>query len=135
MFEQKKTITLDTLIHNIRSKVDSGCNISGEVVSDSGLLVEGTIIGDVVVSGGPLLIMPGAKLLGNILCHGDLVACGQLGNPDANPRQKITVMGLTQLANTSIVAADLYHHGLEVYEGACITSEVKDLRPKTTATA
>ena len=98
------------------NKILSGTEITGDIVSDSNLLIEGEIIGNVSCS-GKVMIGTSGKIKGNLVCVNAEV--------DGAMDGELTIENLLVLHSTARIKGDIQTLKLTIeegayFEGACV---------------
>ena len=98
------------------NKILSGTEITGDIVSDSNLLIEGEIIGNVSCS-GKVFIGTSGKIKGNLVCVNAEV--------DGAMDGELTIENLLVLHSTARIKGDIQTLKLTIeegayFEGACV---------------
>ena len=98
------------------NKILSGTEITGDIVSDSNLLIEGEIIGNVSCS-GKVVIGSSGKIKGNLVCVNAEV--------DGAMDGELTIENLLFLRSTARIKGDIQTLKLNIeegayFEGACV---------------
>jgi cytoskeletal protein CcmA (bactofilin family) len=98
------------------NKILSGTEITGDIVSDSNLLIEGEIIGNVSCS-GKVVIGTSGKIRGNLVCVNAEV--------DGAMDGELTIENLLFLRSTARIKGDIQTLKLNIeegayFEGACV---------------
>jgi cytoskeletal protein CcmA (bactofilin family) len=110
------------------NKILSGTEITGDIVSDSNLLIEGEIIGNVSCS-GKVVIGTSGKIKGNLVCVNAEV--------DGAMDGELTIENLLVLRTTARIKGDIQTLKLNIeegayFEGACVMkSPVSNTSMKT----
>ena len=98
------------------NKILSGTEITGDIVSDSNLLIEGEIIGNISCS-GKVMIGTSGKIRGNLACVNAEV--------DGAMDGELTIENLLVLHSTARIKGDIQTLKLTIeegayFEGACV---------------
>ena len=98
------------------NKILSGTEITGDIVSDSNLLIEGEIIGNISCS-GKVMIGTSGKIRGNLVCVNAEV--------DGAMDGELTIENLLVLHSTARIKGDIQTLKLTIeegayFEGACV---------------
>ncbi len=90
------SVVIDPVKMNIINKISAGSNTSGNLSFNGGLLLQGHHVGELTVSGGPLVILEDASVSGKVTVQGDVWVFGRIGStePDAVPTH-MTVHGVS----------------------------------------
>ena len=122
----KKTIQIDPVSANVVNRVAEGTKVRGEYHSDGGVLVQGEIEGSpLTVKNGPLIVMEGATVSGQIVVHGDAYIFGSAGSARfAAGGLDMVVHGVLHVASTGETFGTLSCRQLETYAGCRLNSAV-----------
>ena len=98
------------------NRILSGTEITGDIVSDSNLLIEGEIIGNISCS-GKVIIGTSGKIRGNLVCVNAEV--------DGAMDGELTIENLLVLHSTARIKGDIQTSKLTIeegayFEGACV---------------
>lgn len=98
------------------NKILSGTEITGDIISDSNLLIEGEIIGNVSCS-GKVMIGTSGKIKGNLVCVNAEI--------DGAMDGELTIENLLVLHSTARIKGDIQTMKLTIeegayFEGACV---------------
>lgn len=116
--QSQDTLTIDPIAMNIVNRVAAGSRLSGPMVFDGGLLVQGEISGDIQVN-GRLIVWNGGIVHGQIRVMGDFYLFGQLGLSNAAPDDTtLKCLGVAYVANTGVATGTLLAGRLSLYSGA-----------------
>ncbi len=121
-------LTLDPVAMNVVNRVAAGSQLSGQLVFDGGLLVQGEISGQVRVNGA-LIVWGGGTVRGRIRVSGDLFLFGRLG-ADGEGAEETTIEchGMVCVAQSGVSTATLLARRMQLYEGADVKGPFKTLR-------
>ena len=122
------TLTIDPVAMNIVNRVAAGCDLSGDLNFEGGLLVQGHLEGHIRVD-GRLIIWTGASVRGRIRVMGDLYLFGQLGSPNGGPHDtSLECQGMAYVSKTGVSTGTLMARRLQLYEGADLQGPFKTLK-------
>jgi cytoskeletal protein CcmA (bactofilin family) len=122
------TLTIDPLTMNIVNRVAAGCDLSGDLSFEGGLLVQGHIEGHIRVD-GRLIIWTGASVRGRIRVLGDLYLFGQLGAPNGGPHDtSLECEGMVYVSKSGVSTGTLLARRLQMYEGAQLKGPFRTLQ-------
>ena len=98
------------------NKILSGTEITGDIISDSNLLIEGEIIGNVSCS-GKVIVGTSGKIKGNLVCVNAEI--------DGAMDGELTIENLLVLHSTARIKGDIQTLKLNIeegayFEGACV---------------
>ena len=106
------------------NRIVAGTSIEGEIVSDSNIRIDGTVVGNIRTS-GRLVIGPTGKIKGEVTCeHAEI---------EGNLFGKIHVNGLLTLKATARLEGDIFTTKLAiepgaVFSGACsMGAKIKEM--------
>ncbi|MDX9956491.1 MAG: polymer-forming cytoskeletal protein [Anaerolineae bacterium] len=122
----KKKILIDPVSANIVNRVAEGTKVRGEYHSDGGLLLQGEIQGTpLIVSNGPLIVMAGATVSGEVVVHGDVYVFGSAGSARFPAGGlDMVVHGVLHVASTGETFGSISCKQLETYAGCRLNSAV-----------
>lgn len=122
------TLTLDPIAMNVVNRVAAGCQLSGELQFEGGLLVQGEVSGQIRVH-GPLIIWTGGVVRGRVRVTGNLYLFGRLGAADADARDtSLECQGMACVSKTGVSTGTLMARRLQLYEGADLQGPFKTLK-------
>ncbi len=122
------TLTIDPVAMQVVNRVAAGCRLSGELVYQGGLLLQGEISGQVRVK-GPLIVWAGALLHGRIKVYGDVYLFGQFGTDHGRPiDSQLSCNGTAFIAHSGLSTGTLLARRLQIYEGADLRGPFRMLR-------
>lgn len=114
----QETLTIDPVALNIVNRVAAGCDLSGDLNFEGGLMVQGALEGHIRVN-GRLVIWTGGSVRGRIRVMGDLYLFGQLGAPNGGPHDtSVECEGMVYVSKTGVSTGTLLARRLQMYEGA-----------------
>lgn len=115
---QSGRYTFDRVRENIKTVIDMGVTFEGNLVTDSGLIVDGKIVGDVLFgrSHGLMIIRGTGVIEGNVSGPGLFVNGRVIGD--------IHCPGLLVLTNNSVVTGNITCARMIVYKGAKYSGKV-----------
>ena len=122
----KKTIQIDPVTANVVNRVAEGTRVSGEYHSDGGVLVQGHIEGaPVTVKNGPLIVLDGASVSGQVIVHGDAYIFGAAGSARFPAGGlEMVVHGVLHVAATGETFGSVSCRQLETYAGCRLNSAI-----------
>ncbi|MCW5654713.1 polymer-forming cytoskeletal protein [Hydrogenophaga sp.] len=122
------TLTIDPIAMAVVSRVAAGSVLSGDLEFDGGLLVQGTLSGNIRVR-GRLIIWTGGSVRGRVQVDGDLYLFGQLGASGASPHEThLECQGMVYISKTGVSTGTLLARRLQLYEGASLQGPFKTLK-------
>ncbi len=122
------TLTIDPVAMKIVNRVAAGCDLSGDLNYEGGLIVQGRIEGHIRVN-GHLVIWTGAIVRGRIRVLGDLYLFGQLGAPSGGPNDSsLECEGMVYVSKTGVSTGTLLARKLQMYEGAQLKGPFRTLQ-------
>ena len=107
------------------NKILSGTEITGDIVSDSNLLIEGEIIGNVSCS-GKVFVGTSGKIKGNLVCVNAEI--------DGAMDGELTIENLLVMRSTARIKGDIQATKLTIEEGAYFEGSCVMKSPMTTTT-
>ena len=124
----EESIVIDPVGMNIVNRIASGTKVVGSQECPGGALVQGTFDGTLVVSNGPLVLMQGGVISGDIVCHQDAYLFGTIAAKADGSQTQLYVMGAVFLAESLNATADITAGVFKTYEGAQIDGRIKTVR-------
>ena len=125
---QIEQLVVDPQAMNITNRIASGTVITGNYSSKSGLLVQGEIIGNIFVQGGPLVLTDEGVIRGNIFCEEDAFLCGTIAPDDGQETPNLEFKGKVVLAHTLNAKANIQARSFKTFEGAQIDGLIRTVR-------
>ena len=122
-----ETIVIDPVGMNIVNRVAPGTVLEGDTTWSGGLLVQGTIKGNIKIAGGPLVLMDGAVIAGKVTCLSDVYLFGKIEPPGEGQLSEVSCTGSAFLAETLVAEADLNAAGWKLFNGAQVNGRFKTL--------
>jgi cytoskeletal protein CcmA (bactofilin family) len=116
---------LDPVAMGIDNKIGPGSVVQGPYRTGGGLLVQGTFNGELIVAGGPLVVLEQGKVQGSIEVEGDTYVFGVIGAP--GDQTTLTVKGELHLTSKCVVHGHIRFGKLAVYEGATVRGQMESL--------
>lgn len=124
------TLTIDPVAMNVVSRVAPGCRLSGDLVFDGGLLLQGQIGGQIRVK-GPLIVWAGGLIHGRIKVYGDLYLFGQFGLDEGRSLEsQLKCNGTAFVSHSGVTTGTLLARRLQIYEGADLRGPFRMLRQR-----
>lgn len=121
------TLTIDPLAMNIVNRVAAGCELSGNLSFEGGVLVQGQLEGHIRVA-GRMVIWSGASVRGRIRVLGDLYLFGQLGASNGGPHDtSLECEGMVYVSKSGVSTGSLLARRLQMYEGAQLRGPFRTL--------
>ena len=122
------TLTIDPIAMNVVSRVAAGSVLSGELVFEGGLLVQGEVSGHLRVN-GRLIVWTGGVVRGLVEVHGDFYLFVRLGDPGADVEAtRLACHGMAFVSKTGVSTGTLEARRLQLYEGADLQGPFKTLK-------
>lgn len=122
------TLTIDPVAMNIVNRVAAGCDLSGDLNFEGGLIVQGRIEGHIRVD-GRLIIWTGGSVRGRIRVLGDLYLFGHLGSPNGGPNDtSLECEGMVYVSKSGVSTGTLLARRLQMYEGAQLKGPFRTLQ-------
>jgi cytoskeletal protein CcmA (bactofilin family) len=122
-----ETIVIDPQAMNIVNRVAAGCRQSGVFHCRGGLMVEGSIEGDIEIVGGPLVLMPEGVIAGRISGDGQAYLFGTIRARSASEPSELEVAGEAFLTQTLRARANITAGAIRTYRGAQVEGRVDTL--------
>jgi len=121
-------LTIDPVAMDVVNRVAAKSFLSGDLVFEGGLLVQGELVGNIQVN-GCLIIWGGGVVRGRVRVTGDFYLFGRLGDPGVNAQEtRLECQGLACVANTGVSTGTLMARRLQLYEGADLQGPFKTLQ-------
>ncbi len=118
-------ITIDPVAQNIVNRVAAGTVITGDITCDGGIMIEGTVQGNLIVKGGPLVLRASGVIAGAVEVHHDAYLLGTIRAQDDDLLSEIAVMGTAFLGSTLDAAANIQAGAMKTYEGSRIDGRIR----------
>lgn len=118
-------LTIDPVAMNIVNRIAPQTVQTGNLVCAGGLMVEGRVVGDLVVIGGPLVLRPSGVICGNVTVDHDAYLLGTIEKQDDAVLSEVVVKGTAFLASTLNAAANIQAHSMKTYEGSRIDGRIR----------
>jgi cytoskeletal protein CcmA (bactofilin family) len=125
-----ETIVIDPQAMNIVNRVAPGCRQSGFFHCKGGLMVEGSIEGEIEIVGGPLVLMPEGVIAGRIRGDGEAYLFGTIRPRCANEPSEVAVAGEAFLTQTLRARANITTGAIRWYHGAQVDGRIDTLARK-----
>lgn len=120
-------IVIDPVGMNIVNRVAPGTVLEGDSTWIGGLLVQGSIKGNIKISGGPLVLDDGAVIAGKVQCVGDVYLFGKIDQAAAGQFSEVVCTGAAFLAETLVAEADISAAGFKLFNGAQINGRLRTI--------
>lgn len=128
---REDTLTIDPVAMGITNRVAAGCQLECKGDYRGGLLVQGTLTGELRVM-GPLVVWEGAQVQGQIEVFGDTYAFGQLGQEEDSALDgtlsQIICHGTIYMAHCALSFASIAAQRIQSYDGAQIHGPFRTLK-------
>lgn len=122
------TLTIDPIAMNVVNRVAAGCRLSGDLLFEGGLIVQGEVSGQIKVN-GRLIVWKGGVVRGSIRVQGDFYLFGQLGAQEASPEDtQLECIGMAYVSQTGVSTGTLMAKRLQLYEGADLRGPFRTLK-------
>ena len=122
------TLTIDPIAMNVVNRVAAGCQLSGDLNFEGGLLVQGELAGNILIK-GRLIIWNGGVVRGRVRVSGDFYLFGRLGDAGGSALDtRLECEGMACVSNTGISTGTLMARRLQLYEGADLQGPFKTLK-------
>jgi cytoskeletal protein CcmA (bactofilin family) len=118
-------LVIDPVAMKIVNRVAPGTRQTGTLHCVGGLMIEGTIQGDVVITGGVLALMPEGMVQGKISCDGDAYLLGTILAREDGSFSEVDARGAAFLTETLRAQADITAGAIKTYEGAQIEGRLR----------
>ncbi len=123
-----ESIVIDPVAMNIVNRVAPGCRHSGVFYCEGGLMVEGTIEGDIQVIGGPLVLMPEGVIAGKITGDAEAYLFGTIRARSDTELSELDIGGAVFLTETLRAQANITAGAIKSYEGAQVEGRIKTVK-------
>lgn len=123
-----ETIIIDPVGMNIINRLAPGSKFIGQLESEGGLLIEGTIVGNVLVSGGPLVLMEHGSITGDVTCEGDAYLFGKIHPAEGKDHSELIAGGAVFMAQTLEARANITAGAIKTYDGAQVDGRIRTVR-------
>lgn len=129
-------IIIDPVAMNIVNRIAPGTSFTGNIECNGGLIIEGTLVGDVTVTNGPLVLMESASITGDILCSGDAYLFGKILPGEGKEFSNLDADGAVFMAQTLEARANITAGAIKTFDGAQVDGRIRTVRrPKSAETA
>lgn len=126
-----ESIVIDPVAMNILNRVAPGTRQSGVLHCAGGLMVEGTIEGEVHVTGGPFVLMPNGLIRGKVVADAEAYLFGTVQALSENVLSELDVAGAVFLTETLRAEANITAGAIKSYEGAQVEGRIKTVKRAT----
>lgn len=123
-----ETLVIDPVAMKILNRVAPGTTQTGTLHCAGGLMIEGTVDGDVTISGGVLALMPEGVVRGKISCDGDAYLLGTIIAREDGSLSEVEARGAVFLTETLRAHADITAGAIKTYEGAQLEGRIRTLK-------
>lgn len=123
-----ESIVIDPVAMNIVNRVAPGTRQAGVLTCTGGLMVEGTIEGEVHVVGGPFVLMPGGVVAGTVTADGEAYLFGTIRARSEAELSEVDVQGAVFLTETLRAHANVTAGSIKSYEGAQVEGRIKTVK-------
>lgn len=124
----EETIIIDPVGMNIVNRVAAGTKLRGVFSFAGGLLVQGELLGDVQVTGGPLVLMQEGVMSGEITCDQDAYLFGKINVKENGDYSEVTATGAAFLAATLVAKANITSAKVRTYDGTDVDGRFRTLK-------
>lgn len=128
----EETIIIDPVGMNIVNRIAPGSKFVGEFESVGGLLIEGTFVGNVLVSEGPLVLMEHGTITGNVTCEDDAYLFGKIHPKDGEEHSELIAGGAVFMAQTLEARTNITAGAIKTYDGAQVDGRIRTVRKSKT---
>lgn len=109
----------------IVNRIASGTRHTGTLHCDGGLIIEGTVDGDIVIIGGVLALMPEGVVCGKATSDGDAYLLETFLGGEDGELSEIEARGAVFLTEMLRAQANIAADAIKTYEGAQIEGRIK----------
>lgn len=124
--KSEKTV-IDPVAMNITNRIAPGTRFEGTIECEGGLMVQGVFDGVATINGGPLVLMHGGVITGNVVCA-DAYLLGTIEEKKDGENSEITVLGTAFLAATLRANANVSARVLRKYQGAQVNGRTREIQ-------
>jgi len=125
------SVVIDPVAMGIVNKIAAGSKFSGTNSVTGGILIQGACEGRLIVD-GPLVLMEGGSLTGEIEVHGDAYIFGQVGT-SGDTATTLTCHGELHLTSKCVAYGRMRYANVTLYKGGQINSVMQSLPDTGTA--
>lgn len=109
----------------IVNRIAAGTRQTGELHCDGGLMIEGTVDGEIVITDGVLVLMPEGVMRGKMTCDGDAYLLGTILPREDGELSELEARGAVFLTETLRAQANITAGAIKTYKGAQIEGRIK----------
>lgn len=128
--ESAESLVLDPVAMNIVNRIAPGTQASGAWTCAGGLMLQGKFEGDLIVTGGPFVLMPEGSFSGNLQCDHDLYLSGTVLPKATGELSEIEGAGAAFFAETLDAKANITAGAFKTYEGSQVEGHIRTVRRK-----
>jgi cytoskeletal protein CcmA (bactofilin family) len=125
---KRESILIDPRAMNVVNRIAVGGHQSGTYRCAGGLLVQGSVQGEIEVTGGPLILMPEGLLAGTIKCDGEAYLFGTIAAQDNGAPSELDVQGVVFMAETLVAKANVTAGGIKTFQGTQVDGRINTVR-------
>lgn len=123
-----ESIIIDPAAMNIVNRVAEGTTQTGCCRCAGGLLVQGKVEGELHITGGPLVLMPGGEICGTVTTDGEAYLFGKVLATADEKLSEIDVGGTVFLAETLHARANITAGAFKSWDGAQVEGRIKTVK-------
>lgn len=123
-----ESIVLDPVAMKIFNRVSAGSRQTGVLHCEGGLLVEGTIEGEVYVHGGPFVLMPNGVVAGKVVGDAEAYLFGTICARSETELSDLDMAGAVFLTETLLAQANITAGAIKSYDGAQVEGRIKTVK-------
>lgn len=123
-----ESIVIDPVAMKIVNRVAPGTRQVGQLQCVGGLMVEGTIEGELHVTGGPLVLMPNGVVAGRVTCDGEAYLFGTIRARSETELSELDVLGAVFLTEALRAQANITAGAIKSYDGAQVDGRIRTVR-------
>lgn len=123
-----ESIVIDPVAMKIFNRVAAGSRQAGVLHCEGGVIVEGTIEGEVHVSGGPFVLMPNGVVSGRVVGDGEAYLFGTIRARSDNELSDLDMAGAVFLTETLRAQANITAGAIKSYDGAQVEGRIKTIK-------
>lgn len=121
-------LTLDPLAMGIEHRVGPGGRLEGLLEFDEGLLVQGSLAGEIIVR-GHLIIWDDGLVKGRVVVHGNTYVFGRIGETfESSEHARLECHGRVCIANGAISTGSIHAASVMLYHGADLRGPVSTFK-------
>jgi cytoskeletal protein CcmA (bactofilin family) len=128
MQKGQQTIVIDPVAMNIVNRIAANSNAIGSLEFSGGVIIEGYFTGTLIVNDGPLVLMQGGIISGDIHCQQDAYLFGAIASKEDGEQSILEAGGVVYMAETLEARADITAAVVKTFEGAQVDGRIRTVR-------